>query len=208
VFTVAASVGLPGGGATNRSIQVTVVSARFPEAPAAWAGKGRAWSGPAATDRTHLETDRRLALEPGATGGWRLTTDAPEQRHVVARTDTNGPVLAGTAVEGFRVFSGSRVYLRRTEKYADGSELIEMGLVLSPVLPGVTVRVQTHAGGVTFDDGTVLKELTAADFDELGQAAVRFLKPASAKTSVCHRTTVWQGAVFLGEHWSSEDTGL
>jgi hypothetical protein len=206
-FTVSASVGLPRGGATNRSIQVTVVAARFTEAPAAWAGKGRAWSGPEVTGKTHLDTDRRLTLEPGAAGGWRLTTDAPEQRHLLARTDTNGPVLAGTRVDGFRVYSGSRVYLRRTELYADGSQLIEMGLVVSPVVPDVTVRVQTHAGGVTFDDGTVLKELTVADFDELGQAVVRFLKPASAKTSVCHRTTVWQGVVFLGEHWSSEETG-
>jgi hypothetical protein len=212
-YTVTGAYVSPGGQANSRSIQVKVVSATFNESPAAWAGKRRAWSGSESSGSVSLQPDARLKLDAAASVGsnshpWNLTVDAVEERHIVARTDTNGLIAASTRVDGFRVYSGSRVYLRRTEKYPDGSELVEMGIVLSPVLPGVTVKVQSHAGGITFDDGTVVKDLTAEDFDELGQASVRFLKPASAKTSVCHRTTAWQGGVFLGEHWSSEDTGL
>jgi hypothetical protein len=52
--------------------------------------------------------------------------------------------------------------------------------------------------GVIFDDGTTTKVLTPADFDALGQAVVRFIRPASAKTSVCHSVTIWQGSASLG----------
>jgi len=34
----------------------------------------------------------------------------------------------------------------------------------------------------------------------LGEAEVRFLRPAIAKTSVCHKTTAWQGDAPLGSY--------
>ena len=55
-------------------------------------------------------------------------------------------------------------------------------------------------GGVTFDDGTLVKELTAADFDELGQASVRFLRPVDVQTSVCHMTKAYQNGVLVGTY--------
>jgi hypothetical protein len=75
-----------------------------------------------------------------------------------------------------------------------------MGMVLSPVRPGIEVEVKLVAGGVVFEDGTVIKRLKAADFDQLGEVTVRFLRPALAKTSVCHKVTVWEGPVLLGDY--------
>jgi len=49
-----------------------------------------------------------------------------------------------------------------------------------------------------FDDGTMIKTLTATNFDALGQCPVRFIRPAYAHTSVCHSVTIRQGPAVLG----------
>jgi len=71
-------------------------------------------------------------------------------------------------------------------------------LVWSPVLPDLTVEMDVIVSGVVFEDGTTTKVLTPPDFDVLGQAVVRFIRPASCQTSVCHAVTVWQGPAALG----------
>jgi len=58
----------------------------------------------------------------------------------------------------------------------------------------LTVRLDVLVGGVIFDDGTTSRTLTPADFDALGQSVVRFIRPASARTSTCYSITVLQGA--------------
>jgi hypothetical protein len=65
-------------------------------------------------------------------------------------------------------------------------------------LPDLTVELDVIVSGVIFDDGTTTKILTPADFDTLGQAVVRFIRPAYAQTSVCHSVTMWQGPAVLG----------
>ena len=57
---------------------------------------------------------------------------------------------------------------------------------------------ETLAAGVTFEDGTTVRLLNAADFNQLGQARVRFLRPPTTKSSVCHRTQAYQGEAYLG----------
>ncbi|MBI3879312.1 MAG: hypothetical protein HY301_04520 [Verrucomicrobia bacterium] len=212
-FAVSASFFSSDGSTTSRSITVKVIEASFGAAPAAWAGKSRLWGTPDVPSSAVIEADPRATLEPMAdatadAAQWRLTVDAPEPRGLVARAGTNGPIATATSADGFQIHASSRVYLRLMKTYPDGSELIEMGLVVHPILPNVVVRVGVHVGGVTFDDGTVTKDLRAPDFDELGQASVRLLKPKSAKTSVCHRITAWQGDMFLGEFWSTDEDGL
>ena len=53
-------------------------------------------------------------------------------------------------------------------------------------------------GGVVFLDGTISKKYTAADFDAQGRCFVRFVRPASAKSSICHSILVWQGDKLVG----------
>jgi hypothetical protein len=69
---------------------------------------------------------------------------------------------------------------------------------MSPLLDDVTVKLEVHAAGVLFSDGTAVQTLTRSDFDEVGRAKVIFLRPASARTSVCHRTKAYQGNTLLG----------
>jgi hypothetical protein len=108
--------------------------------------------------------------------------------------------MANARIEGFNFFSSSEVDVRVIERLPDGSQLIEMATVLSSVPSHILVRFEIFVGGITFDDGTIVKELTAADFNQLGEARVRFIRPASAQTSVCHRTKIYQGGVMIGEY--------
>ena len=52
--------------------------------------------------------------------------------------------------------------------------------------------------GVTFEDGTRVKWLTAEDFDEYGVCRPTFIRGANVKTSVCHRTYIYQDEANLG----------
>ncbi len=73
-----------------------------------------------------------------------------------------------------------------------------MGLVISPVRSNVVVKVEIHAAGILFDDGTTIRSLGASDFDDLGRATIRFLRSAATQTSVCHRVKAYQGKTLLG----------
>ena len=186
-------------------LNVRVLAARFPDRPAVWQGKARSWDCPGLPGAVVLEADPRLACEEIASPTnqprqFNLGLDAPETRGLVARLGTNGPVLTNTPAEGFRLYSSSETGVFVVETYPDGSRLVEMVLVLSPVRPQVAVHVDIIVGGITFDDGSLSKILQPADFGELGEARVRFIHPADAETSVCHKTRAYQGGVMLGIH--------
>ena len=203
-FTVTGIYTPEQGPAVSNTITVTVVDGAFNGSPACWVGKQREWESPAWPPEVTLEWDRRLAMSEieDSTNGvrkYKMTIDAPEQRHMVTRLGRDGPIIDNVAVNGLRIFSTVETYVRVIETYEDGSELIETGIVMSPVVNGVTVRLEIIVGGITFDDGTVLKELTSEDFDELGQAAVRFVRGAGVNTSVCHLLRAYQGSVLIGE---------
>ena len=59
-------------------------------------------------------------------------------------------------------------------------------------------EIHTIVGGITFDDGTTTKILTASSFDALGRCPVRFIRPATAHTSVCHSIKAFQGSDLAG----------
>jgi len=60
------------------------------------------------------------------------------------------------------------------------------------------VQINIIVGGVTLDDGTTCRELTASDFDALGQCTVRFLMARGVQTANCYRLDVMQGADRVG----------
>lgn len=205
-FTVRGTF-LPTG--ANGSIEVKVVGAKLEPAVATWVNKRRYWDCTNLPPAVVLDGDPRLKMArfplPAALGeGARqisLINDEAEPRVVAARLGRNGPILASAVVEGFRLAGSGETYLRQLGTYPDGSELIEAAFIQSPVLPEVTVELRVLVSGVTFDDGTVTRVLTAKDFDSLGISRVRFVRAAGVKTSVCHATKVYQDGVLIG--WPS-----
>jgi len=184
------------------TIQVRVVSCNLGPAIAAWTGKWRTWAC-ALPEDTILEAGSRLQVKvlsgaPGGDSQYYLRIDQPIDQHLLARVAPDGPVIGHLNVHGFNLYSAQATYLRSVEVYDDGDELLEMGVVVSPLVPGISVLNEIVAGGVLFEDGTTLLSLAAADFNELGQSTVRFIRPPTAKTSVCHQTRAYQDDVFLG----------
>ncbi len=201
VFTV---TGIHNDGiVTSNSIQVKVVEAAFNDGPACWVGRSRMWECPQIPQEAVVEHDARIKWEDlgVSTNGarqFRVTADQPEDRYLVARLGETGPVLTNAAAKGFSVRSTVETYVRVVDTYTNGDQVIETLVVLHPVISDVTVRLEMIVGGVTFDDGSVVKELTLADFDELGQCPVRFIRPAAAQTSICHVLKVFENEAFIG----------
>jgi hypothetical protein len=204
--------------AINRSIRVKVVSASLGTPVAAWVGYRRYWDCPDFGKDVVLDVDPRLQIAETPQSVWEAETPAPlplaantrrygliadaaEPRVVLARLGTNGPVIARMVVEGFRLFTTYDTYMRYVSIYPDGSQLVEGAFVMSPrqvLAEGVTADVRLFSSGAIFEDGTVSKTLTAADFDELGICRVRLVRAASARTSVCHVTRTYQGGMLVG----------
>ena len=188
---------------TMRSITVKVVDASFSDRAATWVDKRRYWDCTNLPPEVVFESDPRLQITQAAQPGtnWRqysVTNNAAESRFILARLGANGPIIANTSVEGFRLFNSENTYLKVVQSYPDGSQLIEAAFITSPVLPEVTVKLQVIVSGVTFDDGTLNKTLTSSSFDNLGIARVRFIRAAGVQTSVCHTTKAYQGTVLIG----------
>jgi hypothetical protein len=185
-----------------KTIHVLVLEAASPANAAACLGKARSWIWPGLPAEAVVEGDSLLDLQPqsGDTRGraFMVTSDSIEPRTIVARAGVQGPVLARTQVEGFRLDSGMETDFAIIEELTEGSQLIEMGIVASPLLPQVRLEVCLIVGGVLFDDGTVVKEIDPASLQPLGETSVRFIRPAGIRTSVCHKLKAWQNDILLG----------
>jgi hypothetical protein len=202
-YTVTGTYTPARGAAISGSISVDVVEQNLTNSPACWVGMERTWDLPHVAPEAVLEADSRLFVEQTATltnNGERfgLLADANEPRSIIARLGQNGPILDTTRARGFYLWSGSQAYTKIIKKYPDGSQLVEMLVICSPVPPDVTFEIDTIVGGITFDDGTTTKILTATDFDNLGRCSVRFIRPATARTSVCHSIKAFQGSDPVG----------
>jgi hypothetical protein len=207
-FTVTGTYIPREGPPQSGSIEVKVVGQSFSNEPAAWVGKLRTWDVATVAPETVFEADNRLLFETtGAVAhdGVRtsLLIDQNEPRFILARLGTNGPVLASARVEGFKAFGAPDTYNRVLETYADGSRLVETLVMLSPVLtalPDVKVKLRVVVGGVTFEDGSTYRELSASDFDARGQYKLRFIMAASVRTANCHNITIVQGNEVVGAY--------
>ncbi len=185
------------------ALTVNVVEQSLTTDPAVWVGKTRNWAGP--TGNIVLDPDPRLMMVPvGAvtnnTQNFSLMIDQNEPRYVASRMGLGGPILDVARADGFQLFTSPDTYITVLQNYPDGSRLVETMEVLSPVLPDMTIQIFVLVGGVTFEDGTTYKELTAADFDTLGQYKLHFIMPAGVQTANCHRIQVVQGTTLVGVH--------
>jgi hypothetical protein len=192
-------------GITQRSIQVRVVGHSMGSPPAAFSGHRRDWDLAAVPSEAVLETDSRVLFQQVAAlpGGGRrigMITDRNEPRYILSRLGTGGPILDSVPLNGFDFWRGSETYLRVIETYEDNSQLLETLVILSPVHPDVTVVAEVVVGGVMFEDGSTVKTLSASDFDSRGQCRLRFIRPASAETSVCHSFQLFHGSVRLNRY--------
>jgi hypothetical protein len=196
---------VPASGSPQKgSVTVNVVQQNLPNIqPAAWTDMQRALNLANLAPEAVLQADSRLTCAiagTNANGAVQLTlgTHENEACSLVARMGTNGPVLDSIFAQGFDVWSDSQTYTKIIQVYPDGSQLVEVLFISSPVVSTVTFELDIIVGGVMFDDGTTTKILSATDFDALGQCRVRFIRPALSQTSVCHSYKAYQGNYQIG----------
>ena len=187
---------------TDGTLAVTVVGASFDTSPAAWVGQMRTWSNTNLAAAVVVQADPDLLLDEVTSPSnslrrFVLRTAQPESRWIVARLGTNGPVMANTACRGFQNWSSSDTYVRQIATAPNGTRTIEMLVVQSPVLAGLTIHLEIFFGGGTFENGTTVMDIAPADFDELGQCKVRLINHPQ-NTSICHTLQAYQGSVLVG----------
>lgn len=185
------------------TIEVLVLDTDLGEAPSVWVGNDRKWDVPAFTDHIQLEAGPAILLEEMAylpKGGRRLNLDmkTAETDYLVARVKETGAILGVVPISGFEIKTAIETYVRVIQTHEDGSQLVGVGLIASPIPENIQVKLTVFVGGVTFEDGGISKTLTEEDFDELGRFEVRFNRAANAKSAVCHVTEAYQDYVFIG----------
>lgn len=190
----------------THSVAVEVKKAKFADPdPVVALGYYRDWINPELPLDAVIESDGRmdvLELPPPAGGGrtFRLRADAAATRMVVSRLDdgtAHGPILDRAEIKAVRASSGSQTGIYLVDEYADGSQLVEMRVVLSEVPDDLRLKFEIFVAGVTFEDGTTVKWFTKDDFNESGELTVRFLRGPGVTTSVCHRLYIYQGDQLL-----------
>ena len=186
---------------TNAVVAVKAVSASFGGDVLCVAGTPRTFDCPALPqENVVIDYDSRLELdaEPLETGGTALTLTSivPDELRLVARLGSDGPVLDSSGVKAIYGDSGS--YWREIELYPDGTRMVEVRLQVGNVSPDLRVVLTIFVSGVTFDDGTLTKILTADDFDDDGVCKYYLLQSPGSKTSTCHKTHFYQGDELIG----------
>ncbi|MEI8079221.1 MAG: hypothetical protein WCH61_06295, partial [bacterium] len=191
------------GDPVESTFTVTVVGATFGSAPICLVGAVRDWINPGVANDAVLAYDAFLTVAeetPPATGrAFSINLTANRTAHILARLDSDtGPVLDSTHATPLTFLSNSELgYYRRVETYADGTCLSEGRIVLSVVPANLIIQLHIFVPGIYFEDGTLDKTLTAADFDENGECRYRLLRAPWVGTGNCHYTAFWQEGMQL-----------
>ena len=128
-----------------------------------------------------------------------VLTGAESEPAVLAASTPSGAVLDHLSLENLDVASNQYTRIEVANYYDDGAALVEVDFVISNPPPDLRLVVRIFVGGITFDDGSIEKTLTLADFDEVGRTTLKFIMPFEATSSVCHRIYVYSGDEFLGQ---------
>jgi hypothetical protein len=188
---------------TNKMISVAVVSASFPLAETVCvAGMARAITCPSlSTNNVVIDSDSALEVvvsPSGAGTSLQILNRYDTPLYILARLGEDGPILDSTKVS--TVYGDNGSYWQVVENYPDGSRLVRVKLQLGCVPTDIQVKLHIFLGGATFDDGTLNKTLTAADFDGMGVATYYMVQSAGITSSTCHTTIIYQGQTIIGSN--------
>jgi hypothetical protein len=82
----------------------------------------------------------------------------------------------------------------------EDSELWEVESIQRNLPDTVDLQIKVYVGGgVMFDDYTLERWITNADYDETGVYNFRLFHPNDAQTSACHTFAAYQDGTMIGE---------
>ena len=127
-----------------------------------------------------------------------LGVPAPLGGRLVARLGEDGPIAAAAAFVPLRSHHAEKGKWQIVETFSDGTQLWKGVLDLGgPVPPGLVVTINVFKAGSSFDDGTLIRTFTAADFDENGVAIYYLLRSPGTSGSPCHTVKFYDGSTYL-----------
>jgi hypothetical protein len=140
-------------------------------------------------EKLPVQNPRRFALSAPAAGG-----------SLVARLGgQDGPLADALRIRPVVSYHGERSAWDIVQIFSDGTELwkgvIDLG---GPVPPGLNITMRVIVSGALFDDGSLVRTLTAADFDANGVYTYYLLLAPEARGSVCHEVRFFEGGDYLG----------
>jgi hypothetical protein len=190
-----------GGVSASATLTVHVVGGGLGADPACMVGNTRVWNCPTLPTEAVIGADQGLYLtefyNPGQAGRqFNLLTYTTDTLYVLARLGDKGSVLDTAAVSGVNYSISSQETFATLEVYPDGSRLTEGRITLSSVPVDLLLIQNIIIGGVTFEDGTLTRTVTAADFDSNGEYRYRFILGPGVAHS-CHKNTFYQGGTVI-----------
>ncbi len=185
------------GAPVSGTLTVTVLDASFAGIPFAVINCNRSWTNPAIPTSAVLEYDDSILVFRQTTN-ISLCGKTAGGAYIVARLGETGPVLASTRISVLDVNTHKNDgYYKLITTFDDGSKLVEGRVTLSEVPSDLRIQLVIYTAGTTFEDGTITKWLTAADFDANGVCRYRMLKSATSATATCHAINFYQGTTLV-----------
>jgi hypothetical protein len=193
---------------TTATLTVVAVAANLQPAPSSILGQRRDWI-PATLDAAvELLNDDGLILAEGVpvlskrAFSLQTTSGAQNPQNIVARIGETGPVLDVVSANILQQYGNGKVAWDVIQKYTDGSELWRGQLNLAGVLnENIRVVITPYNSGVTFLDGSIRIELTAADFDANNSHTYYVLKASAGNGAPCHTIKIYDGDQLI---WSTD----
>jgi hypothetical protein len=188
--------------ATNAMVAVKSVGASFGGAAICVVGRSRQWECPGVpSENVAIEHDAsvNLTVTPRPQGGvnLQLLADTVGTSHVVARLAEAGPVLDSADVDVLRFDTTAYGRVGIIATFPDGSQMVEISIWFSDVPSDLRILMGIFVGGVLFDDGTIYREVTAADFNEYGEYRYRLLRGPNVRSSTCHWVRTYDGSELI-----------
>jgi hypothetical protein len=189
---------------TNETMQVTVSDGPYPGyRPACLLGSTRTWSCPnMPLENVTIHSDSTVTLS-GDNQSININASKINKPHcIVARLGDNGPVLDSARLAPFWIQAAVDGYMWVVERY-DDSALWENRMVTKNVPDDVDIHIHVFTSGVTLDDMTINRWITADDIDEIGEYNFKMIRPDSVTASTCHTIKSYQDGVYLGQAYYS-----
>lgn len=109
----------------------------------------------------------------------------------------NGAILSTTEARVIRDYSKTQTYNQIVQTFPDGTVMVSAYILLNEVPEDLSLDIHVFKSGVTFDDGTVWRTVTADDFDAQGRYKFFMLRSPGVSGGNCHRYWLKQDAHTL-----------
>lgn len=137
---------------------------------------------------------QRLALRPHVFG------DLAVQARIQG---SGGPLVAWCPVEEFTQRTSAESTISIVGTLPDGSLLTQARLTMTPLVPGLDVRLSMYTGGTTFPDGTTQMWVPTSLYTPDGFTGFydyQIIRSPRSGSALCHSTQTYQDSVLVGSH--------